>query len=429
MSLPKLIHPEFNENELTARKVSLIAFFDTARRRKDGTSTVKLQILHNRRKKLFSTGFNLSVDDYLNLCSHKPNATMREKKKFIFGYLRRAYDVILELDQFSFEEFDKRYNSRRKNSNIISYFKSYIDHLYGAENFSSASSYTSAMNKLIQFKGGSIKCIYFTEIDVLFLNKFKKWMVVNGSSISTVGIYCRNIRSLYNQAIRNGDAVRDNYPFGSVSHGLFQIPQTRNIKKSLSKPDLKKVLCYIPIIGSREHFYLDMWIFSYLASGMNPRDIARLRNFNVVDTNSIHFYRSKTANSNRSSKPISITLLDRSKEIIDRWCLNGSSDNDYLFPVLTGGESPEVEHKRIKQFIKQMNKYVDGVRIKLDIDYKITSIFARHSFATVLLRTGSVGSDFISEALGHSSLKTTESYLGSFEDETRKENTLKLLDL
>ncbi|WP_347839589.1 site-specific integrase [uncultured Draconibacterium sp.] len=426
MNLPKLIHPEFNENELKARKVSLIAFFDTARKRKDGTSTVKLQILHNRQKKLYSTGFNMSKDDYVKLCAHKPNAELREKRKFIFGYLRRAYDIILELDRFSFDEFDKKYNSRRKNSNILTYFKSYIELLSDEERFSSASSYTGAMNKLIAFKGANTKCIYFSDINVSFLKKFEKWMIGNGASVSTVGIYCRNIRTLFNQAIRNGDTSRDNYPFGSHSHGLYPIPQTRNIKKSLSLADLKKLTEYLPE-NDQEAFYLDMWLFSYMGNGMNPRDMLRLRNLNVIDADTIYFHRSKTANSNRRSKPIVIKLLERSKAILAKHRSISIDDNDYLFPILTGDESPEVEHKRIKQFVKQMNKYMDRIRLKLGIEQKITSIFARHSFATVSKRSG-VGTDYIAESLGHSNLQTTESYLDSFEDETRIENTKKLLD-
>jgi site-specific recombinase XerD len=45
---------------------------------------------------------------------------------------------------------------------------------------------------------------------------------------------------------------------------------------------------------------------------------------------------------------------------------------------------------------------------------------ARHSFSTVLKRSG-VGIQQISEALGHSSINTTKSYLDSFEDDVKKE--------
>ena len=60
-------------------------------------------------------------------------------------------------------------------------------------------------------------------------------------------------------------------------------------------------------------------------------------------------------------------------------------------------------------------------RIGTEIGYDkpLTTYAARHSYATILKRSGAPLS-FISEALGHKSLLTTESYLDSFEDDTRR---------
>ncbi len=56
----------------------------------------------------------------------------------------------------------------------------------------------------------------------------------------------------------------------------------------------------------------------------------------------------------------------------------------------------------------------------LGIEKQCTTYFARHSFATVLKRSG-LSKEFIGDSLGHSSDSTTERYLGSFEDGKRKE--------
>ena len=56
----------------------------------------------------------------------------------------------------------------------------------------------------------------------------------------------------------------------------------------------------------------------------------------------------------------------------------------------------------------------------LSITNDVTTYAARHSFATVLQRSG-VGTEFISEALGHSNVKTTQNYLAGFEDESKRE--------
>jgi site-specific recombinase XerD len=51
---------------------------------------------------------------------------------------------------------------------------------------------------------------------------------------------------------------------------------------------------------------------------------------------------------------------------------------------------------------------------------EIKAYIARHSFSTVLKRSG-VSAEFISESLSQSDLKTTENYLDSFEDDIKRE--------
>lgn len=64
---------------------------------------------------------------------------------------------------------------------------------------------------------------------------------------------------------------------------------------------------------------------------------------------------------------------------------------------------------------RYVNKYLKKIGEYLDISLKLTSYVARHSFATVLKRSG-VNTSIISEAMGHSSEKVTQIYLDSFEN-------------
>ncbi len=61
----------------------------------------------------------------------------------------------------------------------------------------------------------------------------------------------------------------------------------------------------------------------------------------------------------------------------------------------------------------------------LEIGNEVTTYAARHSFATILQRSGASVS-FISEALGHGNVNTTQNYWGGFEDESKRE-TVKAL--
>ena len=63
---------------------------------------------------------------------------------------------------------------------------------------------------------------------------------------------------------------------------------------------------------------------------------------------------------------------------------------------------------------------------RLGIDTNITTYVARHSFASVLKKSG-VNIALISEALGHSDLATTQIYLDNFDNDQMDEAMKNLL--
>ena len=88
--------------------------------------------------------------------------------------------------------------------------------------------------------------------------------------------------------------------------------------------------------------------------------------------------------------------------------------------MLTGNETA-LEQKRKTQYLtRAINKRMAMIGKALGIDH-ISTYTARHSFATVLKRSGA-NIAYISESLGHQDLKTTENYLASFEREEREKN-------
>jgi integrase/recombinase XerD len=156
------------------------------------------------------------------------------------------------------------------------------------------------------------------------------------------------------------------------------------------------------------------------------KDIALLK-CNNIKGDFINFVRSKTERSTRSNlKPISIYLNDDAKAIIKKWGNCVQANDNYVFSILDKNMTAEKEYATIKQFTKTVNKYMDDIAKVLKLDKHVTTYTARHTFSTVLKRSGA-STEFIGEALGHSNKKTTESYLDSFEQDTQKEFARKLL--
>jgi integrase/recombinase XerD len=76
----------------------------------------------------------------------------------------------------------------------------------------------------------------------------------------------------------------------------------------------------------------------------------------------------------------------------------------------------------VKNASKRIGKYMKKIAVELDLEKMPTYIYARHLFSTILKRAG-VPIEMISEQLGHTAIKTTETYLEIFERDQKRERT------
>jgi len=143
----------------------------------------------------------------------------------------------------------------------------------------------------------------------------------------------------------------------------------------------------------------------------------------------LSYNRAKTERSQKESKKISVALKPESLEIIKKWGQPSINKDAYIFPHLNT-KMDEVQKRSTYQVLtKIINKYVKQIAKEVEINKDVTTYYARHSFATVLKRSGAK-IEMISELLGHSSVHVTESYLDSFERNTSKKKLMYLqLDL
>ncbi len=129
----------------------------------------------------------------------------------------------------------------------------------------------------------------------------------------------------------------------------------------------------------------------------------------------------------KNNKPICIIINEDIQRIIDEYGTIPKISKNYILDFLRIDISAMQERIIIQNVTRKVNKYIKRIAKELEIDKNISSYTARHSFATILKNAG-VSPSFIGESLGHSSLKTTEGYLGSFETDQRKDNIDKLKD-
>jgi len=168
-----------------------------------------------------------------------------------------------------------------------------------------------------------------------------------------------------------------------------------------------------------------MWLFAYFSNGMNVKDIALLKYENIQkDKKSFKFIREKTKNSTKDDlHEIEVIITEDIQRIIDKWGNKPIKPLTYIFNIFDPNKMSEKgKRDAVKNASKRIGKYMKRIATELKLEKMPTYIYARHSFSTILKRAG-VPIEMISEQLGHTSIKTTEIYLGSFESGQKREIT------
>ncbi len=389
-----------------------------------GEYPVKLRITHGGKQKFYTVkGESATKDEFTAIMNPKSKGERKSKREKFEAIEARAKNAIEDLKEFSFEAFEQKYlpQKQQNNSTIQDYFEDKAIALDKVNKRQTATLYRATIKSLEHFD----KNISFKKITPTYLKKYEDWFVLEGKtpqkkgaekkggSYTTVGIYMRNLRYIINRAINNNVAIE--YPFGKKDDDKYSIPDSNNKKKALTIQDIEKLFSYKPT-DRNEYLALNYWLFSYLCNGMNMADVANLKFSNIKQDN-IEFIRQKTKDTTKDKTFIKVLLTPEVQEIIDNLGNEQKPDN-YIFPIYSIGDTEQVKFNRLKQHIKNTNKYIKRVAEKIGINENITTYWARHSYSTVLKRSGAP-IEFIGEQLGHQDIKTTKSYLDSFEDEQR----------
>jgi integrase/recombinase XerD len=436
--------------------ILLSVLLDTRRMKmKTKKYPIKLRVTYDREVQYYQTIYDLSKEEYKKLSSPRISEELKKIRDQLRSIERNA-EAVIDFESFSFTEFEKDYilnnplfHQRKSIKEIIvphSYqfdislylhrfpifkedpptqgtikvvFLSYIDKLLREHRIRTAANYQTSFYAIAKFRGN----LRFVDVTVNYLKEYEQWMLQQDYSKTTIGIYIRCLRSIFNEAAENKIIKKEKcYPFGKRR---YQIPTSRNIKKALKLQDVAKIYHYMPEC-EQESRAKDFWLFSYLANGMNPKDIASLK-YRNIEGEYLIFERAKTENTTRSNpKSISVFISEDINRIIGHWGNTDKDPGNYIFPILQHNITPLRQYELLELFIRSINDWMEKIRLKLKIERRVSTYVARHTFSTVMKRSG-VSTEFIQEALGHTDIRTTENYLDSFEKEVKKEYAAKLL--
>jgi integrase len=307
--------------------------------------------------------------------------------------------------------------------NVIFELRKKGQSLIDAGNTSYGGSFLAAAESLSRFAKRK-SALRFSSITGGFLSEYEAWMLKFGkvhrfdkigtpASPTTVGFYLRCLRSAFNDAISAKVIRKEAYPFGTD----YKIPSSVSRRVPLTSEQVKQIMEF-KCRNQIQQIGRDFWLFIYLCNGINPKDILnlRVRDIDVVNM-TFSFVREKTKSVRKGRQSrVEGVLFPQTLEVIDRWGVIGGKPVDYLFPFLNHKMTLTEKDIRKNYFVKQINEGIRAVCSDLGIEADVTSYVARHSFANRMIEAGTPIA-YVSQALGHAKISTTEGYVGRLSTE------------
>ncbi|WP_299095111.1 site-specific integrase [uncultured Bacteroides sp.] len=384
---------------------------------KNNESPLMVRVCKDRKRKYISLGLSINPAHWdFNKNAPKPQCPNKEYLDTLIAKTIQEYSAqIIEMKamdrDFTANTLAEKVSNPTKLKTVGDVFLEQMQALRDAQRLTYMLSIQQTYNSLLEFN--KHLNIYFVDIDVPWLKRYETWLRKHGLSGNTIKGRFVDIRTMYNVAIAENLIKVEHYPFRQFKIAKLQ---QDTAKRAISKEDISRIIEY-QTNNKLVRFAIDIFTFSYIMAGINFVDISTLTKDNIMN-NRLVYVRHKT------KKLIKLPLHPKALELIGKY---QDDNNPHLFPILMAYHKTEQQKcNRVHKVIVNVNNRLKKIGEELELPITLTTYVARHSYATVLKRSG-VSTSIISESLGHSSEKITQVYLDSFDNEQVDEAMKNLL--
>lgn len=289
---------------------------------------------------------------------------------------------------------------KKPEPDFLDYMSTIISSLRASERMGTAHVYQSTLNRIKDFiKGTSLS---FADITPQWLISFQEHLLRSLLHWNTISTYMRAMRAVYNRAVDAGMA-----PYRPrLFKGVFTGTKVR-VKRALDEQSICRM--GQPVEGEVEagvDTARQMFLLLFVLRGIPFVDIAYMRRCDLQGSLLTYRRRKTGAWLTVRVEPEAMQLIERLK--------NPDADSPYLFPFIsgTGAEAYRQYTNALRRFnyqLKRLEKLMGG-------GVRLSTYAARHSWATIA-NFCNFQPELICNAMGHSSVKVTETYFKRYADE------------
>lgn len=376
-----------------------------AKKKKDGTRPIYLRVTYLGRYRVYSLNRSCMPAQWdADACRFKKSwPEWRLDNDLLATYEKRALDAIREMERekipFSYERLQRAVFADLPASGSLvlrDYINGVSNDLKSRGRHGNGEVYAKTAKVVGDFRPKAM----LHDIDKAWLLALDRWLDTSREfSDGGKSLIFRTLKAACNRAKSEKLMPADWMPFDGFS--LSHLKKTK--AKKAAPMAFIRALENADIPDKSERFAVDLFLFSFYMRGMNLADIAELTKSNIQGGRMV--YRRK-----KTGGEFSVLISEKAGHIIASYF-----GLERLFPVYLSQKTEAQKARRRAKVAGEINKALRAVAVRLGFDIPgLTFYTARHTYADGLKKAG-VPVDVISQALGHSSIRTTDAYLKAFD--------------
>lgn len=353
---------------------------------------------------------------------------LRKVDGSIFDYVEQNGNISPDIIQ-AFISGDDRPLRADKGQTFVAYALDILEKQY-TKNKIRISTYKNAVSILNQFtiflsekEGEKEGGLYVGDITEVIVHDFLVWALERGRKTNTVEKYLETISKVCKLASEEGFLHKTSAQAITNIEIEERLDEDDNKTiKYLTSEDIGKLVSINPArLSKRQLEYIDMILFATYACGLRFSDIITLRWSNINwNKQEIHKKIMKTR------RYINIPLNNDALEILSKW---KGRHKVFIFGLLDDGFDLRDEEKlriRRNSITATINKSLEKISEVAQLNKKVTTHYARHSFGVLALEQG-LTTTMISKLMGHKTTYITEDVYADYLPSSKKEvvNNLK----
>ncbi len=260
------------------------------------------------------------------------------------------------------------------------------------QRFGTAHVYQSTLNRVRRYERS--KRMSFAKLTREWLKKFEEQLRFEQLKENTISTYLRMLKAVYNQAVDAGLVAYTPRLFKQVHTGV-----DAKRDRSLETKALQELITPSRLLRRDLEATRSVFLLLLMLQGMPFVDLVHLRKCDLRD-GAIMYRRQKTGSE------LKVLVDAQAMRIIERY-RSTDIDSPYLFPFINA--CGKDGYRQYQNALRKFNQSLSVLSLLLGLGTGLSSYKARHTWASLANFLG-FDKKLISECMGHSSLKITETY-------------------